>query len=218
MPKTGQSWRRNAGAKALALLAALVLWASFSAEETGQESFEASVRFVRVPEGLEVNPDQTRSLTVVLEGSSTRLAGLRTRGVALVVDCSGLTDGDVRTATVSNMSLQLPTGVGLTRAVPSQLRFSLEKSETRSVTVEPSWEGVETSGLIVEEYNAYPEMLIVAGPAGRVNLLNTVTTDPIDLSSIPEDGVVETVAFLPDPYLRFIDNPAVRVEVKVRRR
>ena len=59
-------------------------------------------------------------------------------------------------------------------------------------------------------------------PLQRLNVvlvtIDTLRTDPIDVAQLTANTAVETAALLPDPKLRFVDNPIVRVELKVRRR
>ncbi len=86
------------------------------------------------------------------------------------------------------------------------------------VVVQPTWSGAESSDFVIEEFTVVPASLRIAGPANRMSLLHRLETDPIDVADMAANGVVETAVILPDPKLRFVDNPLVRVEVKVRRR
>jgi YbbR domain-containing protein len=86
------------------------------------------------------------------------------------------------------------------------------------VPVEPTWSGAESSDFVIEEFNVVPASLRIAGPANRMGLLDRLATEPIDVAAITTDGAVEAVVLSPDPELRFVDNPLVRVELKVRRR
>jgi hypothetical protein len=218
MARTGKSLTNHAGTKALALLAALALWILIPLEESSQELFEASVRYVGVAPGFEVDAEQTASPFLLLEGAGPLLAALRGDGLTIETDCSGLAEGEQRTTAISDLSLSLPTGVKLVRAVPAQLHFSLQRSVEAEVTVYPTWSGAESSDFVIEEFTVVPAFLRIAGPASRVSLLDRLGTDPIDVAQMTANGTMETAALLLDPKLRFVDNPIVRVEVKVRRR
>jgi hypothetical protein len=218
MARIGKSLTNHAGTKALALLAALALWVLVPLEESSQESFEASVRCVGVAPGFEVDAEQTARPTVLLEGTEPLLAALRGEGLTITADCSGLAEGEQRTAEISELSLSLPAGVKLVRTVPAQLRFSVQRTVEAEVAVDPIWSGAESSEFVIEEFAVVPASLRIAGPASRVSLLDRLETDPIDIAAMTANGTVETAALLPDPKLRFVDNPLVRVEVKVRRR
>lgn len=87
-----------------------------------------------------------------------------------------------------------------------------------SVAVEPVWLDAESSEFLIEEFTVVPASLRIAGPAQRMSLLDRLATEPIDVAAIAAGGAAEAAVLLPDPQLRFVDNPLVRVEVKVRRR
>jgi YbbR domain-containing protein len=87
-----------------------------------------------------------------------------------------------------------------------------------AVGVEPAWSGAESSDYVVEEFAVVPASLRIAGPANRVSVLSRLATEPIDVAAIAAAGTIEAAVILPDPQLRFVDNPLVRVEVKMRRR
>lgn len=218
MAGISESLTNHAGTKALALLAALSLWVLIPFEESSQELFEANVRYVGVAPGYEVDADETAKPSVLLEGAAPLLAVLRGKGLTIVADCSGLDEAEEGTSPVSEQSLNLPAGVKLVRAVPPQLRFSLQRVVEAEAAVEPTWSGSESGDFVIEEFTVIPASLKFSGPANRVSLLDRLETDPIDVAGITENGAVETAAILPDPKLRFVDNPIVRVEVKVRRR
>ena len=86
-----------------------------------------------------------------------------------------------------------------------------------AVAVEPAWLNADSSELLIEEFTIVPASLRVAGPADRVSLLRRLQTEPIDLAAVAAGGALEAIVILPDPQLRFVDNPIVHVELKVRR-
>lgn len=86
------------------------------------------------------------------------------------------------------------------------------------VGVEPIWLDAESSEFLIEEYTVVPASLRVSGPVDRVNSLRLLQTEPIDVAAIAAAGALEAAVILSDPELRFVDNPTVRVEVKVRPR
>jgi YbbR domain-containing protein len=218
MAGIAKSLTNNAGSKVMALLAAVALWILVPQEVTSQELFEANVRYVGVAPGFEVDAEQLAKPSVLLEGAEPLLASLRGKGLTIAADCSGLDEGGERTSAISELSLNLPAGVKVVHAVPAQLRFSLQRSVEAEVAVEPSWSGAESAEFTIEEFAVVPASLRIAGPANRVGLLDRLTTDPIDVGKMTSNGVVEAAARLPDPKLRFVDNPIVRVEVRVKGR
>ncbi len=212
------SMEHNMTVKLVSLAVAVLIWGAFTAGSSGQEAFEAAVRFDRVPSGMEINPDQASHLTVMLEGPPWRLSDLHSRGVVLEVDCADTYDEYEKTVNVTTRSLGLPPGITLVKSIPSQLRYSLEESKTRQVEVSPSFSGGYQEGYVLEGFWVEPQTLKVAGAAERVALVEQVGTDPIDLTGVIGGRSFRTTAFLSDPYLRFVGDATVTVEVRMRKR
>ena len=204
----------NLGAKMLAFVVAAIVWASVSLEPRMEAAVEAGVRYLNVSPGLELNPDQVDRITLIVAGSRGRMRQL-SDGLAVEIDLSHLNEAGQRTFEVANARLNLPEGVRLIRAVPSQLRLSLDSSAEREVTVHANLVGSPLAGRVWTAATLTPSKLRIAGPVARVALVEGVTTDPIDLSQVSESGDFQTTARLPDPYLRFVDGPSVTVQVAI---
>lgn len=209
---------RYPGSKLLALACAVGVWAAVGTASRGEEIFDVSLRFTGVGEGLAVNPDQLEPVTVQLRGPRSRLQGLRTNGVIVTVDCSNVYGPTERTINIHEASLRLPPTVEFVRAVPSQLRFTLQQESSRQVEVFPQFVGQYEDGYEVARRRVDPEQLTVVGPPDRLALVEQVGVDPIDLSGVVGTRSFRVSAFLADPYLRFEGDPTVTVEVEMRRR
>ena len=218
MPRSQDRSTKNFVAKAFAVLAAVSLWAFANLQSTGQEAIQAAVRFEHVPAGLEINPDQIDSISVLLRGRRDRLRTLTGRGLVVSIDCSDVYGPGERTVNVDASSLGLPRSVEFIKAVPSQLRFIFEERAEKLVEVVPQFVGEIPAGYLLDGYKVNPPSLLIAGPAERVALVEQVSTDPISLAG--EFGVrsFKATAFLPDPYLRFDSDAFVAVEVRMKRR
>ena len=206
--------RADLGAKILAFVAAAIVWTSVSLEPRMAAAVEAGVRYLNVSPGLELNPDQADRVTLIVDGSRGRMRQLSGE-LAVEIDLSQLKEAGERTFEVANARLNLPEGVRLIRAVPSQLRLSLETSAERKVTVHANLVGSPPAGRVWTAATLTPAKLRIAGPDARVALVEGVTTDPIDLSDVSESRDFQTTAQLPDPYLRFVDGPSVTVQVVI---
>jgi hypothetical protein len=205
-------------ARGLAIFAAVSLWAYASLRSSGQEAVLATVRFQNLPAGLEINPDQIESISVLLQGPRDRLRTLAGKGLVVTVDCQEVYGPGERTVNVDAASLNLPRNVQFVKAVPSQLRFSLDERSEKLVEVAPQFVGEIPDGYVLDGYQVDPPALTIVGPAGRVSLIEQVSTDPISLAGEVGTRSFRTTAFLADPYLRFASDAAVTVEVHMRTR
>ncbi len=220
MRRIRQALSRHWGYKLLALGGAFALWTYVSARPETEMAVQASIRYIHLPAGLEMDPDQADRLTVIVRGARLLLQEIDRRRVTAEVDLLGARAGQERTFTVTGASLGLPPGVALVRAVPSQLRFTLDRRERREIPVEAAFGGEIAEGYLLESYTVVPPRLMVLGAAKRLAALSHVTTDRIDLSQLDLSQLkgavgVKTTAYLTDPYLRFATDAAVRVDVRV---
>jgi YbbR domain-containing protein len=206
------------GLKIAAVVGAIVLWSSFSGEPLRDASFEAHIDYVNVPEQLEMNPDQAERVTLILRGPRSQLHDLRDGEVAIQADFSDIYGPGEKTLTIAETNLGLPDGVHLIKAVPSQLRFTLEAQAQREVTIQPQFVGSYDREYALASVRLDPRTLTVVGPESRVNLIDVVSTDPIDLSDVVGGRSFRVTAYLPDPYVRFDRDPSVSVEVQMRKR
>ena len=206
---------RNSGPKILALGIAVLLWVVVRSQPKVETVLEAGIHYVNVPPGLEFNPDQAGQVTIVVRGSRGRVEELERGGAAVRIDFAGLDRAGEQTFDVTGARLGLPDGVDLIRAVPSQLRLSLDKRGRREVPVQPIFVGAAADSRAVSSFRVEPPRLTVVGPERRVALLAQVTTDPIEITGLAGRHTVSTTAYLPDPYLRFDGDASVTVEVNI---
>ena len=209
-------FRENLGAKMLALIVATIAWMSVALEPRVEAAVEAAVRYTNVSPGLELNPDQAGRVTLIVGGPRSRMRQLPRARLAVEFDLSQLNEPGERTFEVADSNLNLPAGVRFIRAVPSQLRLSLEARAEREVTVHADFVGSPPGGRVMAAATVQPARLRIAGPETRVSLVEGVTTDPIDLSQVSESRSFQTTAQLPDPYLRFLSGPTVTVRVEIQ--
>jgi YbbR domain-containing protein len=208
----------TSGLKVAALIGAIALWSSFAGQPVSDASFEAHIDYVNVPEDLELNPDQAERITVMLRGPQTVLQTLRSRDIAVQADLSDVYGPGEKTLNVAEMNLGLPDGVHLVKAIPSQLRFTLEAQARREVAIQPQFVGSYEREYTLDSVRLDPRTLTVVGPESRVALIDVVTTDAIDLTEVVGGRSFRVTAYLPDPYIRFEQDPSVNVDVQMRKR
>ncbi len=218
MPWVRKLFTSDLRLKALAFVGALALWVYVSAEPVPEMALEATIDYVNIPVDLELNPDQAERVTVILRGPQRLLRDLQDTGVRVEVDFAEVYGPGEKTFNVGLRNLHLPVSVELMKAVPSQLRFSLERRARREVEVQPRFVGAYEPGYGMASFTVQPSRLVVVGPETRVSLVDHVTTDPIDLSEVVGSRSFRSTAYVPDPYLRFEGHPEVNVEVRMRKR
>ena len=206
---------RNIGPKLIAVGIAVLLWGLVRSQPKVETVLEARINYVNVPAELEFHPDQAHHVTVGVRGPRGRLEEVQRQGAAVQIDFAGVSKAGEQTFDVTGESLTLPDGLDLIRAVPSQLRLSLERQGRREVPVQPIFVGAAADSRAVSSFRVEPPRLVIVGPERRVALLAQVTTDPISIAGLVGTHTVSTTAYLPDPYLRFDGDASVTVEVNI---
>jgi YbbR domain-containing protein len=206
------------GLKTTAVVGAILLWASFAGQPLSEATFDARIQYLNVPEDLELNPDQADRVIAILRGPASRLDQLRNGQLHVLADFSDVYGPGEKTLTIADMTLGLPDDVHLVKAVPSQLRFTLEAQGRREVEIQPQFVGSYEREYALASVRLDPSRLTVIGPESRISLVDVVSTDPIDLTEVVGGRSFRVTAYLPDPYLRFVGDPTVTVEVRMRKR
>lgn len=192
----------NIGWKLLSLAVAVSLWLVLADSTEFATSIPAAVQYRNVPPELELNTEPIERLFLKVRGPATRLTPGALGQTALVLDLGNIHAPGEQTFTVGGNNLTLPTGVTLVRSVPSQVRVRVEKRLTRDVPVEVRFLGPPPVGYRISRQEVVPSIIRVVGPESQVQQLESVQTDPIDLSSKLSTTEFRVPVFISNPQVR----------------
>lgn len=202
--------------KVLALAGAVVIWASVATEPELSTFTTVNLEFRNVPPDLEISSMPVETVTLELRGPAGGLGGSsENRRPAVVLDMSAVLPGQHSYA-VSDGNVNLPRGVHIVQAFPSEVQFNFERRVTRAVPVQVRFSGGE-GGYVVAGYTASPDKLAIKGPASRVARVAAASTDPIPIPTVMGATQFRVNAFVSDPYVRFEESPQVVVTVTTRK-
>jgi YbbR domain-containing protein len=199
--------------KLLSLAAAAVLWVAVASEPEMATVLRVPVQFKNTPSTLEISSDIQSTVRLELRGASGRLRQWSAAPTPVVLDFSKVTTPGERTFNIDASEIHLPRGVQLMTSVPAELRFVFENREQRAVPVQIEYAGTPPNNARVVKVDVDPPNLAITGPTSRVNLVQSVTTDPIDLSNARNGQVFTTAPFIKEPFVRFVHFENVRVKV-----
>jgi YbbR domain-containing protein len=91
----------------------------------------------------------------------------------------------------------------------------LEARKTRAVEVRPRVVGRLASGFAITGVMADPARVEVTGPAKRVDMVDSATTDPVDATGLLSQHTFTTSAYVSDPHVHVVNPQSVRVTVFV---
>jgi hypothetical protein len=203
--------------KLFSLVLATLLWFAFVAESETALSIAVPVEFRNLPRDLEISTEVADRLYLKVRGPSARMRSSDIGRASVVLNLGQIVRPGEHTFTLDQTTVNLPAGVMLTRAVPSQIRLRFEKHGERNMSVEPRFEGLPPKGYQVARMEVLPKQLRIAGPESRVQLVSVVPTDAIDLSSTVSSGEFRVSAYVSDSQVRFEDSPTVVVRVMLEK-
>lgn len=86
---------------------------------------------------------------------------------------------------------------------PQKLSLKIEKKLSKSVRVEPSITGYPAKGFELSQFFLTPSSVEVEGLESTLSVIDSVETEPIDISGRKEDFTLRLRLKRPDPYSRF---------------
>jgi YbbR domain-containing protein len=202
---------QNLWLKLVSLALAVLLWFATVGDQNATTGASVPIQFRNIPRDLEISSELPDSAYVEVRGSSRRLAEL---GKALVIiDLSSIGRAGERTVSILAGNVSLPAGVQFQRSVPSQIRLKFEPRLTREVPVVVRYAGIP-DGYMIQRQQVTPASVRIVGPESRVNAIDRVQTDPIELPPDDEELTFHMHAFAGDPQVR-LEKPGEYFTVKV---
>jgi len=201
--------------KLVSLGAAILLWLTISGAQEVTTAISAPIQYRNIVNNLEISSEMVEGVHLHLRGPALELSRLKPESVPIVIDLAQVTGPGERTFSIDSTTVRLPAGLTLERAVPSQVRLRFELRAAREVPVEVRTVGLKP-GWTIASVECTPPTLRVMGPASRVERLQKVESDPVDLAQ-PQDAVVEkeVLVYAGDPQVSFTQGARVRVRIRL---
>jgi hypothetical protein len=197
------SWG-DLGAWVVAFATALGLWLFVN---TGERMSERTLRVRLEPEnlppGLVVANQVAEFAELRVAGPGVILSGIDPKRLRTPLDLSGVRPG-VATYAINPKMFQLPRKVEVLRVTPAQVSLQIDRLGKRTLPVRLDRQGAVPAGHSVSAVEIVPDKVEVSGPAGKLEGLRAIATEPLDFSALGAEGS--------DLYLRLV-SPAEDVEV-----
>jgi len=208
---------KNLGWKLGSLLLAVLLWLAFSSAPLVVTTHTAPIVYSNLNNGWIVAGNSPETVHLELRGPAGRLTVASLAETVVRFDLANAGSTDDRTFTISDTNLNLPPGVTLLRAVPSQLRLRLARLAEKVVPVDIRFSGALPAGYQITGKSVSPEQLRIGGTDARVTTVNQVETDPIDLHNLTQSADYRVDAFVDDPQVHFESPSQVTVHLTIER-
>jgi hypothetical protein len=207
----------NLGWKLLSLFIAGLLWHLLVGETEVATSMPIVVQYRNIPEDLEVTGDHLDRLFVKVRGPLPRVSAEALSHLPLILDLGFVRAPGEQTFNVTEQELGLPAGVRLVRAVPGQIRISLQRRITRKVPVEVRFTGSVPAGFRIASQQVDPAEAQITGPEFHVARTRTVFTDPVSLNPTPGKLQFQVPLYVNDPQVRVENHRLAVVSINLEK-
>ena len=175
----------NFGLKITATLLSILLWLVASSRGLSEIALDVPLEFKDIPPGLELMNHSIKVVGVNIKGQERIIRTIRSSDIRAFVDLSKAKKGE-SIYSINKNNIKLPPGVTATNITPSYVKVSIEESVTKTVEVRPIIVGIPGSGFYIKLISVFPKRVIIDGARSRVNVVDTIKTEPLDITGIRE--------------------------------
>ena len=184
------------------ILAVLLELYFYSADNSVKAVLSASVEVKGLPENMMVvnfpKGNQLFASRVELRGPRPLIEQVRASALKFAVEYPK-DQPPMYTALLNTRQLGLPSGVEVTDVNPATVTIEVEKTRTKEVPVTVDREGEPEKGFRLESLVVQPKMVRVSGAARVVDLLQSISTQEVDISALTETKRMEVLLQPPSP-------------------
>ena len=180
-----QKLRENLTLKLISLAFAIVLWFFVMGEKRHEVSHIVPVTYKGVPEGLLIANQVPGSVEVAISGPRALLSHLAVGDMAIAVNLAGVEAG-VTSFKRLEESLQIPTGLIVTRISPAYVDVKLERIRDKQVPVRVVLSGEPAAGYRVRHVRVVPARVAISGAESELKTISEVVTEGLDLAGVSE--------------------------------
>ena len=201
--------------KLISLAFAVVLWFFVMGESRMEVNHIVPLEYVNLPKGLMIASEVPTSVALRISGPRALQVNLGPGDIELTVDLKDLSAG-VTSFRRLEESLDIPSGLKITRISPSYVDVKLERVRERTVPVRVVLTGEPAPGFIVQSFKAIPDKVVVSGAESELKGISEVVTEGIDLTNVQET-FAQTVAISHiGNYTDLKDSKSVEVQVRLK--
>jgi YbbR domain-containing protein len=207
----------NFGWKLLSLGLAFVLWALMGRQSEMAMTVSAPVQYRNIADDLDISSDIPERVSLEVRGPADRLTPSYLANASVALDFAHLHSPGEYTFNLDTHNTRLPLGIAFERAVPSQIRVRFERSVTREVPVRARFFGTPPEGYRLALCRLDPQTITIRGPESHVVPLESVQTDPIDLTGLVAEHTGRIHAYLGDPQIQVVGHGTVEYKLTMQK-
>ena len=206
----GRDWQL----KLLSILLAIGLWLFVGTAQRREIALAIPVEYLGLEGPVALDGPRPESVEVQVQAARWAAERVSPALVRLRVDIAGLREGDNLVHLLPE-TVEAPSGVRVTRVVPSWATVRVVKAATKTVPVVPRVLGRPAPAHVLGRVAVQPATVEIKGPRTTIESRTAVDTLPVDVSGRRE-AVTRTVGLaLPDSIYP-VDRRTVEVTVDIR--
>jgi YbbR domain-containing protein len=202
----------NLGLKLAALALAVGFWLAVARDPVAEVAIDIPVEVRNVPQDLEISSEIAPKAQIRLRGPERTVHQMQSSDVYAAIEFNGVKPGE-RTFDLTAQQIHQPAGLEVVQIVPSQFHLTFDLRLTRQVPVQPRIIGTFAPGFHIGQIVTDPATVTVTGPKGRVEAVESATTDPIDVSGAMNRVTFVRHAYVSDPLVQVTHAAPVRITV-----
>lgn len=198
--------------KLISLAFAVVLWFFVIGERKVEVSYIVPLEYQGLAEDMIIANEVPSSVSVRISGPRALLMNHSAGDVSIAVDLEDLPAGFTSFKRLEE-SLNIPSGLKVTRIAPSYVDVKLERIHEKAVPVRVLLEGKPVAGVRVKTTSTEPAQVVVAGAGSELKAVTEVTTEAISLDGVRESFSQTAPIDHPGIYTYLKEQKTVEVEV-----
>jgi len=202
----------NLGLKMIALALAVGLWLAVARDPVAEVAVDIPVEIRNLPQDLEISSEIVPKAQIRLRGPERVIHELQSSDVYAAIEFNGVKPGE-RTFDLTAQQIHQPAGLEVVQIVPSQFHLTFDVRLARQVPVQPRVIGSFAQGYRIGQIVSDPSTVTITGPKGRVQAVESATTDPIDVSGAMNRVTFVRHAYVSDPLVQVTHAAPVQITV-----
>lgn len=175
----------NYGMKLTAVFLSIFLWLFVTSRGQSEISLEVPIEFKDIPPGLEIVSRSVKSISLNMRGQERLLKNIKPFDISVSIDLSKTKPGE-STYYIQQEDIRLPHAVTVTNINPSSIKVITEETVRKTVRVIPILSGEPEKGFAVKTVSVVPPSIEIEGIRREVSRVNTLRTEPLDVTGINE--------------------------------
>lgn len=199
--------------KALSLLLATGLWLAISPDqEPAEVAVRVPIEFQHVPSELEISSVTIPEAQIRVRGPERMIRDLRSTDIHVDLNLADAKPGE-RTFDLTAQQVRHQRDLTVVQVVPGQVHLAFDTRLTRTVEIHPRVTGNFVPGEEIGKVLVDPQNVTITGPRHHVELVDAVTTDPVDASGTRTQATFTTSVYVSDALVQVVQPTPVRVTV-----